>query len=114
LAIILFIPNTDWGEKTSLYGFLSLICGTLGSFISIFIPTSFVFLFKEPNWTKDDNGFFIEIKSKEHGLGNATQIQIFIKSEKGYERIHVHEKQDDQGNIKIYANSKFTGKIIVN
>jgi hypothetical protein len=114
LGVILLIPNTDWSKPTSFFGFLSVICGTLASFASIFIPTSFTFLFKESDWTKYENIFSIEIKSKKHGLGNAPQIQAFKKSKEGYDRVTVDEIQDDQGNITVSASSKFTGKIIVN
>ena len=52
IAVILLIPNTKWTENTSVWGFISLVFGTLGSIISIFIPTTYTFSFLESDWHK--------------------------------------------------------------
>lgn len=65
LAVFLLIPNTTWTEKTSVLGFISLLLGTLGSIVSIFIPTNYILEFTESDWKSgEDNDFclFISIK----------------------------------------------------
>jgi len=115
LAIILLIPNTEWNEKSSVFGFISLVLGTLGSVISIFIPTSFTFHFDDIDWifNKTNEDYSIIIKSKKHGLGKSLQIQTFMNNSTGYQEVGVSSNQDKKGNITIKAKRTFKGKVIV-
>ena len=82
IAIPLLIPNTDWSKSTSIYGFLSLIFGTTGSLISIFIPTSYTFSFDTSKWENDNKGAYqLIIPSKTHGLGKAPHVQTFERND---------------------------------
>ena len=76
VAVILLIPNTKWTENTSVWGFISLVSGTLGSIFSIFIPTTYTFGFLESDWHKNNesNDFSLLIAAKKHGLGNSPQF----------------------------------------
>ena len=115
IAVILLIPNTNWTENTSIFGFFSLVLGTLGSIISIFIPTSFTFCFIESDWQKniESNDFRLLIAAKKHGLGKSPQVQTYLRNSKTYEEVGVSSHHDDIGNIIIGANSTFTGKAII-
>lgn len=115
IAVIFLIPNTDWREATSIWGFLILVFGTLGSIISIFIPTSFTFSFTDSDWKEagENNEFNLFISAKKHGLGNSPKIQAFYKNENTYEEVGVVSEHDEKGNITIGANGVFSGKIII-
>lgn len=115
LAVILLIPNTKWTERTSVIGFISLVCGTLGSIISIFIPTTYIYIFNDSDWSKNNesNDFSLSITSKKHGLGDSPQVQTFIKSTSGYEMVGVNSHHDKNGNVIIGASTTFCGKVII-
>ncbi|HLO44074.1 MAG TPA: hypothetical protein VK175_07070 [Leadbetterella sp.] len=116
IAVLLLIPNTNWKDDTSVLGFISLVCGTLGSIISIFIPTTYTFMFIETDWKKDvaDEGFCIIIPSKKHGLGNSPQTQTFLKNKMNtYEEVGVASNHDENGNVTIGATLVFEGKAII-
>lgn len=115
VAVLFLIPNTEWTKNTSVLGFVSLVCGTLGSVISIFIPTTFTFIFSESDWRRfgERNGFNLIISAKKHGAGRSPQVQTFLKNEMGYEEVEVVLQQDEKGNITINANIKFNGKVII-
>lgn len=115
IAVILLIPNTNWAEDTSVLGFISLICGTLGSIISIFIPTSFTFIFTNSDWEReiDGAGFSLLVKAKKHGIGNSPQVQTFLRNGNTYKEVGVAVDHDESGNITIGANMTFIGKVII-
>lgn len=114
LAVVLIIPNTDWSSNISVIGFISLICGTIGSIISIFIPNSFELVFEENDWTNELLGDYkLVISSRKHGLGNLPQFQTFMKNGKSYEEIGISNSVDSAGNVTIGANKAFQGKIIL-
>jgi hypothetical protein len=115
IAVILLIPNTDWTKSTSLWGFTSLVCGALGSVISIFIPTTYTFVFLESDWQKNDenNDFSLLISAKKHGLGNSPQVQTYLRNNQTFEEVGVNSNHDERGDIIIWANSIFNGKVII-
>jgi hypothetical protein len=113
LAIILFIPNTDWNKKNSVIGFISLIIGTTGSIISIFIPSNFSFLFDDGLWTHFNGGYQIIIFSKKHGMGKSPNVQIFQKDGEIYNEVGVAISHDSKGNVSIESNQSFVGKGII-
>jgi hypothetical protein len=45
LGVVLLIPGTDWHNKASTLAFGSILLGTLGSIISLFIPTTYTYYF---------------------------------------------------------------------
>ncbi len=82
IAVVLLVPNTKWRDTSSVWGFISLVCGTLGSIISIFIPTTYTYYFTDKEWNKNMEGdFSLKIKANKHGLGNSPQVQTFLKKE---------------------------------
>src|SRR2546430_3231261 len=114
LAVILLIPNTTWNKRASVFGFISLICGTIGSVISIFIPVSYSFNFLEKHWENfGDRDFRLFISSKKHGLGNSPQVQTFRSTENSFEEIGVYSSHDIQGNVMIGASTNFCGKVVI-
>ncbi len=115
IAVILLIPNTKWTENTSVLGFISLVLGTLGSIISIFIPTTYTFSFLESDWHKnsESNDFSLLIAAKKHGLGDSPQVQTFLRNDKTFEEVGVSSNHDEKGNITIGVNSTFSGKVII-
>ncbi|UFH35747.1 hypothetical protein [Flavobacterium acetivorans] len=113
IAVILLVPNTNWQKSSSVLGFISLVCGTLGSIISIFVPTTYTYNFKEDNWANDSNGFTLYIKAKKHGLGNSPQVQTFLKDGLMYQEVGVSSNHDEKGNVTIGANSLFSGKVVI-
>ncbi len=115
IAVILLIPNTKWTEITSVIGFISLIFGTLGSIISIFIPTTYTFNFLESDWHKntESKDYSLHITAKKHGLGNSPQVQIFSLKDKQYEEVICASHHDEKGNITIGANLISSGKVII-
>ncbi len=115
IAVILLIPTTKWTENTSVWGFISLVFGTLGSIVSMFIPTTNTFSFIESDWQKnvESNDFTLLIEAKKHGSGNSPQLQTFLRKENTYEEVKVSSHHDEKGNIIIEANMTFTGKVII-
>jgi hypothetical protein len=115
IAVLLLIPKTNWSENTSVWGFISLVLGTIGSIISIFIPTSYSFNFIESDWKKNEtsNGYNLTITTKKHGMGNSPQAQTFKKANENYQEVGVYLHHDEKGNITIGANVIFNGKVIV-
>lgn len=114
LAIYLLIPNTDWGKSTSIYGFISLICGTCGSILSIFIPSSYTYYFDSQSWGQDRKlGYQLIISSKKHGLGKAPHIQTFERVSDSFEEVGVACKHDIKGNVSIASSAVFEGKVII-
>jgi hypothetical protein len=112
-AIVLLIPFTNWLDNTSIYGFISLVIGTLGSIISIFIPTSFVYEFKEEDWDKKgERDYLLTIASKKHGLGSSSQVQTFMKQGEKLSMVGVSTTIDINGNIYVNSSQRFAGKII--
>lgn len=112
-GVVLLFPNTKWEESTSRIGFISVVCGTLGSIISIFIPSVFVFEFEKNSWSKDIDDYIIKIPSKKHGMGKSPQMQTFQLEKDGYRDIGVDQSFDEKGNITIAACDSFIGRIIV-
>jgi len=115
LAVILLFSSTNWNDKTSVWGFFSLVIGTLGSIISIFIPTDYTFNFIITDWKRNEieNDYFLLIKATKHGIGKSPQVQTFQKNKDIFENIGVSCHQDENGNITISANSTFNGKVII-
>lgn len=113
-AIFLLIPNTDWKNSTSIYGFIILIFGTIGSIISIFIPTNYIYPFYKKNWTKgNEEKYQLFITSKKHGMGKAPHVQIFEEVNDSFEEVEVENKHNKKGNVIIEAESTFDGKVII-
>jgi len=113
IAVMLLIPNTKWTESTSVWGFISLVFGTLGSIVSIFIPTTYTLSFVKSDWLSNEDGFYLHITAKNHGLGNSPQVQTFSKKDTSFEEIIVASHHDEKGNITIGANVIFDGKVII-
>lgn len=114
VAVFLLIPYNNWKNNNPIIVFLSLVFGTLGSIISIFIPTVYIYSFIDTAWKKTkENDFELTVKAKKHGIGNSPQIQVFMKQEDSFEEIVVPTKHKENGNIIISANMTFNGKIIV-
>ena len=112
-GVVMLFPNTNWEDATSKYGFISVVLGTLGSIISIFIPSVFVFEFGKETWYKENDDYFIRIPSSKHGMGKSPQIQTFEFEKDGYREVGVDQSFDEKGNITIAASSSFKGRIIV-
>jgi len=112
-GVVLLFPNTKWEELASIYGFISVVLGTLGSIISIFIPSVFIFEFEDKTWLKDLDDYVIKIPAKNHGMGKSPQIQTFELEKDGYREVGVDQSFDESGNISIGATTNFRGKIIV-
>lgn len=115
-AVLLLIPNTKWTDNTSFLGFISLVLGTLGSVISVFIPNKYVFYFTRTDWKNfsGNEDFYIKISCKKHGLGNSPETRIFSQKDINiFEEVFVESNHDENGNITIFAGQVFTGKAII-
>ncbi|PZX57018.1 hypothetical protein LV84_02149 [Algoriphagus ratkowskyi] len=113
IGVFLLFPNTNWEERTSIYGFISVICGTLGSTVSIFIPSVFVYNFEEQNWNKKNEGYSITVLAKEHGMGKSPQIQSFILNDSGFQEVFLNQKIDFAGSVFIHGTRRFNGKVVI-
>lgn len=115
IAVILLIPITKWTESTSVFGFISLVFGTLGSIISIFIPTTYTFNFINSDWKKNNESddFRLIISARKHGLSKSPQVKTLLRNDKTYEEVVVSSHHDENGNITIGANSVFSGKVLI-
>lgn len=115
LAVLLLIPNTEWSVNTSVYGFVSLVIGTIGSIISIFIPTSHTYNFNKFDWGKSSNSdeFSLYIKADKHGVGNSPQTQVFLRDNNDYQEVVIYSSHDNKGNIIISACETFDGKVVI-
>lgn len=111
LAVVLLVPNTDWQKETSVYGFISLVFGTMGSIVSIFIPTTYSLIFNEQNWKTHPNGCVLYIEANKHGCGNSPQVQTFSKDGAGYSLILCGIDHDENGNISIESSKPWVGKL---
>lgn len=113
IAVLLLIPNTDWSKSVSIIGFISLVCGTLGSVISIFIPTNYVFNYQEKDWISEDKFYKIIIPAKKHGLGTSPKIQMFTLDGVSYNEVICGSNHDINGDITIIVNRPYKGKFII-
>ena len=98
-GVVMLFPNTNWEDTTSKYGFVSVVLGTLGSIISIFIPSVFVFDFGKETWYKENEDYIIRIPSRKHGMGKSPQIQTFELQPDGYKEVGLGQGFDENGNI---------------
>ncbi len=113
-SAILFLPFVKWQENVSLFGYISLLLGIIGSIVSIFIPNSYTFYFREENWKLfTDAEVFLEINRVKHGMGKSPKCEVMLQNEDGYEVIICDIKQDAHGNIKLHAGRPFSGKVSV-
>jgi hypothetical protein len=112
-GLVLIFPNTNWQESVSIYGFISVVLGTFGSIISIFIPSVFVMQFDHETWNKGKDDYFITIPSKKHGMGRSPQMQTFLFRNNEYEEVMLDQRSDSNGKVTIRAINNFTGKIII-
>ena len=111
ISIPIFLINYD-GKTSSDIALTSLCVGVLGSVISIFIPSSYTYEFKNKEWTMDGtNGYIIKIKSSEHSMGNSPIAEVFMYNGKSYELVELETRHDNKGNVTIAANSIFSGKV---
>ena len=116
LAIILFMPNTKWNESTSVLGFFSLIFGTSGSILSIFIPSNYILLFDKKDWIKlDEDNFVIKIKSNKHGMGKSPQTEVFEMFDGKYEAVGISSEHNVNGEVQVTIPEglQLSGKIVV-
>lgn len=113
IAVLLLLINTDWSSATSVWGFISLVCGTIGSIISVFIPSSKTLYFIEDDWNHERGSYFMLIEKAKHGIGNSPIISVFLKEDKHYVPIMIHDAHDDSGNIRLESSLKFSGKIVI-
>ncbi|WP_339751106.1 hypothetical protein [Algoriphagus aquimarinus] len=113
LGIVLLYPSANLDDPTSIFAFISVLSGTLGSIISIFIPSEFVFDFEENTWIKGEKDNSINIEAKKHGMGKSPQIQTFSLKENGFQEVLLNQSSDLKGNVTISATSMFKGKIII-
>lgn len=115
LAVVMLLYSTNLSDTTSVIGFSSLVIGTLGSILSIFIPTVYNFYFTETDWIKNDieNDYYLIIQVKKHGIGNSPQVQTFQNNNNAFEEVGVSSNHDEKGNVTISANSTFKGKVII-
>jgi hypothetical protein len=113
IAVLLLVPNTDWSKNISIIGFISLVCGTLGSVISIFIPTNYVFNYQEKDWISEGKQYKIIITSKKHGLGTSPKLQMFTLDGDSYNEAICGSNHNSKGDITVYVNRPYIGKFIV-
>ena len=114
MAILLLIPNTDWSKNNSIFGFISLIVGTIGSIISIYIPTNYTLLIFNKSWSNVNEGEYqLIISSKKHGLGKASHVQTFERVGDSFEEVSVAIRHDMKGDVIIGTSLRFEGKVIL-
>jgi hypothetical protein len=114
IAVVLFIPTTEWSKQNSVLGFISLILGTTGSIISIFIPNSYTFHFDSNTWNySNSNKYSITVSYKKHGLGKSPKVQTFELDNGIYDEVMVSSGHDLDGSVTIGANKSFDGKIVI-
>lgn len=110
-AVILAIPSTNWEDPRSLGSFAGLSLATIGSIISIFIPSSYVRKFSLNDWMKKDSEYIIHIKGATHGIGKNPNVEVYKKLKTKYVLVEVECIVDQKGNVTLEANSKFNGKM---
>jgi hypothetical protein len=113
IGLIVLVPRTHWKDKTEIIGFLSVAIGTLGSVLSIFIPTNYSYNFREADFENDNDSYFIVIHAKTHGLGKSATIKVYKLDEGVFSEVGIDSKIDPLGNVRFSSNIKFNGKIIV-
>lgn len=115
VAVVFYIPSANWNENTAYFAFISLICGTIGSIVSIFIPSNYVKMIDSSDWIDvKDGGYQIEISAKTHGLGKSPKCSMFrLDENQNYENVMAGLKHDNKGNVTISANQKLINKVIL-
>jgi len=115
-GLIFIFPATDWSQHNSLLGFFSVLLGTIGSAISLFIPSSYVYQFSVHDWRQDltHSNFNLIIPHKKHGLGKSPKVQVFEIENGNFQEVGVDVQHDAAGNVMIGANMTFSGKAILN
>ena len=97
--------------------FLVMALGTFGSVMSIFIPNKYSSIFGENDWIKNNantNNYKLLIKKRKHGMGKNPTVKVFEynKNNNKYEEV-ICDTTIDRGNVTLFANSIFSGKVII-
>ncbi len=115
LGVILLIPGTDWHSKASTFAFVSVLVGTIGSIVSIFIPSNYTLYFECEDWIQSDEDSFLTVKASKHGQGTSPTVQVFIKNKDSYDEVGAGTAHDKDGNVTVSASRTFTmaGKLVI-
>jgi hypothetical protein len=88
--------------------------GIISSVIGLFLhTTSYSKTFDIDDWEKIDDGFSINISSKDHGMGKSPHIDFFVFENNKYLEETACSEHDTEGNVRISANSKLKGKYVI-
>jgi hypothetical protein len=116
IGLFLLIPGTDWHDSNSTSAFLSVLFGTAGSAISIFIPSNYVYKYNESSWIPGTEGRYkLIIKASEHGQGTSPSIQRYQYEDGNYSLVMSSPDCDEQGNIVFDLPEQIVmvGKVVI-
>lgn len=114
-TIIGCIIQLYFDEKTAtIISLITSILSTIGSIISMFIPSTYTYNFTCNDWeSTPDNSYNLFIPATKHELGKTPQVTVFKLNEDGsYEEV-INSITCAHGNITINSNLQINGKVIV-
>lgn len=113
LGVFVFVISIDWASNLSVINLIILVLGTLGSIVSVFIPSSYSFKFSKADWKAAETSYELVISMQQHGMGRTTNVDVFQNLNDYYEFVLVGISFDIKGNVKLSAIEPFDGKVIM-
>jgi hypothetical protein len=118
VGLLLSVPGTDWGNTNSTLAFISFLLGTLGSVLSIFIPSNYTFLFTNKDWVDNKEGeLHLLISASKHGQGTSPTAQVFLKEGDHYQEVITDLTHTSKGDVIVKVNAlvemSMNGKVII-
>jgi hypothetical protein len=116
VGVLLSVPGTDWHDTHSTLAFSSLVLGTLGSLISIFIPSNYTFYFTKEDWIERDNGYkYLFIDASKHGQGISPTVQVFMNNDSVYQEIGAATGHKENGDVSVGVSktAELSGKVVI-
>lgn len=101
-GVLLLLPGTNWRDSNSKLAFFSVLLGTAGSVISVFIPSSYAYYFTDNDWVDGEDGEkSLLIKASKHGQGPSPRVQIFIKEDTIYKEVLTDLSHNSSGDVTV-------------
>ena len=101
----------DRSSLASNIGLISILLGTTGSILSLFIPKQYTKVIKANDWIEIDGELIFVINYRKHGIKDP-KAAFYMETEKGFEEALI-DFSFENNNVIAKVGRKYNGKIIV-
>ena len=117
-ALVAGIPTlvaSPFDAKAAVLTWIGLLISVVGGVVQERDGKPYVLDFNPSDWSRSDDGYFLDIPRKAHGKGNAGIAEIYTLAENG--RYHVcmcSVGRDSSGDCRVeISDSPFTGRVLI-